>query len=196
MSYATATDLLALIRQTSGGQRVARMPGLDYIVVALARAGFFQIFVGQSAPVANQATTLWFQPNINSWLIEGTVWLWNATAAQYQPATPSLWSALLFSSPAAAIVQDVTTAGPVTVETIANVVRVQNVGAPVTLLMPLSTTVLNPVLISDWANHAGTNNILITLSGSDTFPLNATTQTIAADGGSVLLRPVPGGFAL
>lgn len=95
MSYNPVTDFLALLRSTSGGVRTERMPGLDYVISALARAGLITVSVGQTAPIANQATTVWFQPAVPSWNAEGVVWLWNSTLAIYQVATPTLWSLFL-----------------------------------------------------------------------------------------------------
>lgn len=99
MSYAPSTDFLGLLRNTPGGERSERMPGLDYVVVALARAGLINLSVGQVAPVANQATTAWFKPATQSWAAEGVLYLWNAGLAIYQPATPSLWKALIGAAP-------------------------------------------------------------------------------------------------
>lgn len=195
MSYSPITDFLALLRQTSGGVRTERMPGLDYIVAALARAGMITLSVSQTAPIASQATTAWFRPAIPSWNAEGTLFLWNSVTVQYELATPALWAAL-FTATTLAVVQDVAVAGPVNVLINAGVVRVMNVGAPVSLVMPLAANKLNPVLISDWANLAGANNITINRSGADVFPNGATSWTLGGDGASVFLRPVPGGYAL
>lgn len=105
-------------------------------------------------------------------------------------------SALISS--ATQIEQHITEAGPVAVAPNAGIVRVdQAVGAAITLDMPLSSAKTCPVLISDWKADAGTNNITINLTGSDKFPGNLTSWTIAADAGSVFLRPIPGvGYAL
>lgn len=93
--------------------------------------------------------------------------------------------------------QHITAAGPVAVLANAGIVRVdQTVGAAMALTMPLASAKTCPVLIGDWKGDAGTNNITITLSGSDKFPGNLTSWTIAADTGSVFLRPVSGGYAL
>lgn len=197
MAYTPQTDFLAVLRQTSGGVRTGRVPGLDYVVDALARAGMFNLVVSQTAPVTNQPLTAWLKPALPSYNAEGTFYLWDASAGAYDPATPALWSALLeASSSGSTVVQDVAIAGPTVVQTNANVVRVLNVGAAVALTMPLSANMSGPVLITDWANHAGTNKITITLSGGDTLPNGLTTWEIDGDGGSVYLRPVPGGFAL
>lgn len=194
MAYNPSADFLGLLRQTAGGVRAERMPGLDYIVVALARAGMFQLSVSAAAPVANQSTTAWFRPAVPSSSAEGVLFLWNDGTVEYEPATPALWAAIFAAL--AQVVQDVTTVGPVNVLANADVVRVQNVGAPVALVVPLSSAMAGPVLISDWANHAGTNNITLTLSGGDVFPGGGNTWVIGADTGSAFLRPVPGGFAL
>jgi hypothetical protein len=95
VSYNFTTDFLALLRTTPGGQRSEQMPGLDYVVAALARAGLINLVVSQSAPTANQATTVWFQPAVPSWSAEGVLFLWNAAAVAFQPATPVLWAAYL-----------------------------------------------------------------------------------------------------
>lgn len=199
MAYAPNIDFLALLRQTSGGVRAARVPGLDYVVAAMARAGLFLLVVGQVAPTSNQAATVWLKPAFpNSWAIEGSVFMWNANTTEYEPATPALWSALLSAaSPPSQVVQDVTAVGPVNVQPDANIVRVMNVGAAVTLVMPPSGTKVGPVLISDWANGASAHNIIITLaSGGDAFPGGVTVWTLGADTASVFLRPVPGGYTL
>jgi hypothetical protein len=94
--------------------------------------------------------------------------------------------------------QHITDAGPVTIQNTAGIVRVdQTVGAPITLTLPLASDKTCPVLISDWKGDAGTNNITIETSGSDTFPGGLTEWTIAADIGSVFLRPISGvGYVL
>lgn len=100
MSYSSITDFLALLRQTSGGVRTLEMPGLDYMLSALSRAGFITLSVGQAAPTSNQPTTVWLKPASPSWSAEGSVFLWNASAvpAQYQLATPALWIAYFSSN--------------------------------------------------------------------------------------------------
>jgi hypothetical protein len=79
-----------------------------------------------------------------------------------------------------------------------NIVRVnQTVGAPITLNMGFASNKTTPVLIIDWKGDAGTNNITIALSGSDRFPGGLTSWVIAANNGSVMLRPISTiGYAL
>lgn len=196
MSYAPTTDFLSLLRQVGAGVRAERMPGLDWVVVALARAGLFQLAVSQVAPTVNQPATAWFKPAVPSSFAEGILFLWNSVTLQYEVATPALWSLLFAATPAPTVVQDVAVAGPVNVLANAAIVRVLNVGAPVTLIMPLSANKIGSVLVSDWANLAGTNNIAIQRTGGDVFPNGLTALTIAGDGGSFFLRPVTGGYAL
>lgn len=96
------------------------------------------------------------------------------------------------------IEQHITTAGPVAILNNTGIVRVdQGTGAAITLTLPEASLKTCPVLISDWKGDAGTNNITIALSGSDTFPGGLTTWTIAANTGSVFLRPISGaGYVL
>ena len=103
MSYNPATDFIGLLRLVGSAVRSERMPGLDYVVAALARAGLFTLSVGQTAPTSNQASTFWFQPAIPSWTAEGVLYIWNPVAGLYQPATPALWQAFL--SPSGSVFQ-------------------------------------------------------------------------------------------
>lgn len=108
MSYNPATDFMGLLRLVGSGVRSERMPGLDYVVAALARAGMFALSVGQTAPTANQSSTFWFQPAIPSWVAEGTLYIWNPVAGAYQVATPALWQTFL--SPAGSVFQSLAAA--------------------------------------------------------------------------------------
>lgn len=98
MSYNPVTDFLGLLRSTTSGVEQVRAPTLDIVIAALARAGLFTLYVGQTAPTSNQAVTAWLQPAQPSWTAEGTLWLWNAGTAAYVPATPALFFALLQAS--------------------------------------------------------------------------------------------------
>lgn len=114
-------------------------------------------------------------------------------AAQFKQMT---LSALIAST--TQIVQTFTAAGTEAINPNTGIALVnQTVGAAKTLTMPLASAKTCPVLISDWKLDAGTNNITINLSGTDKFPGNLTSWTIAGDGGSVFLRPISGvGYAL
>jgi hypothetical protein len=187
------------MRLGSGGLRTERMPGLDYLVAAFARAGLFQLSVGQVAPITDQANTAWFKPALQSWSEEGVLYLWDAAVGEYALATLSLWQALLGGTNATpTVVQDVTGAGPVNVLTNASVVRVnQLVSAPITLTVPLSDLKTCDVLISDWKGVSGNGNpITVNLTGGDKFPGGVSTWSIEGNTGSIFLRRVPGGYAL
>lgn len=199
MSYTATTDFLELLRQTPGGVRALRMPGMDYVVAALARAELFSVQIGPTAPVTNQSTTVWFKPApAGSWVQEGAVFLYNVGTGEYEPASPVLWSSLLLASALpASQVQDITDPGPANILVGAGIVRVnQIVSAPITLIVPPSAAKIGSVLVSDWKGDAGANAITLNLSGADKFPGSLTTWTISNDTGSVFLRPVPGGYAL
>ena len=97
MSYNPATDFLGLFRQTGGGVRSADMPGLDWLIAGMARAGIFLLVAHPTTPPAsNQSKTVWLKTNATSYGAEGTVWLWNGSA--YAVATPALWQALFAAS--------------------------------------------------------------------------------------------------
>lgn len=148
MSYNPVTDFLGLLRTTANGVRSERMPGLDFVVTALARAGMITLYVGQTAPVANQSTTAWFQPASPSWNAEGQLWLWNSVAGAYQAATPALWTALFsivlsgyaFQSGNAALIQT-------TVGTSILAIQRDNLNAP------MATSVVLPNLAAQWAKN-------------------------------------------
>lgn len=93
--------------------------------------------------------------------------------------------------------QHITAAGPATIANNAGIVRVdQTVGAAITLNLPLAANKTCPVLIADWKDDAGTNNITIMPSGTEKIQ-GLSSWKIAADAGSVYLRPIPGvGYAI
>jgi len=200
MSYAPTTDFVSLLRLvSSGGVRVERMPGLDFVVIALARAGFFDLSVSDTAPTTSQTTTAWFRPAKPSWAAEGVLYLWDADSLSYQPATTMLWSELLITSKATTNTQMIKTPGPVTIgATIDHVLVNQTVSAPITLILPLASTKPNEVLVCDWKGDAGLGNtISIQTTGTDIFPGAITTWQIAANTGSVLFHPITGlGYAI
>ena len=95
MTYNPATDFIGLFRAISGGVEKAEMPGLDFVIVALARAGIITVQVDEMAPVANQSITAWFQPAAPSYIAEGAFFLWDANASAYAAATPFLLTEML-----------------------------------------------------------------------------------------------------
>lgn len=110
MSYSPITDFLSLLRRTPRGDRLAQMPGLDYVIAAMARMQMFTLWTGATAPLTSQASTVWLKPAQPSWSAEGGVFLWNGVTDQFEPATPALWYALLSISFAPYVFQLVTAA--------------------------------------------------------------------------------------
>lgn len=139
MAYSPVTDFLALIRDGDGAT-LAQMPGLDYVVSAMARAGMFRLSVGQTAPIVNQTDTVWLKPSVPSWVAEGTVWLWDASTGAYALATPALWDNVL--SPAGYSFQSAASASN-TARVGASLIAVQRAAPSVTVLML-------PTLLGQW----------------------------------------------
>lgn len=196
MSYNATTDFIGLLRLTGGGVRSERMPGLDYIIEALFRAGLFALSVGQTAPTVNQATTVWLQPALPSWSAEGVVYLWNPAALAYQVATPSLWQ--VFLNPTGSVFQDLTAANNV-INSGVSLAAVQRVAPGVTAiaLPSLSTQYLSQkdLEIVDFSTGiVGTHTITLTPVGAGvtimqqpTWQLLSTVDSLAG----VRLRPSP-----
>jgi hypothetical protein len=90
MSYTRATDFVGLMRAVTGGVQKAEMPGLDFLISGLSASGLVNVSISATAPVANQATTMWFQPATPSYSAEGVLYLWNGAA--YVAATPALFN--------------------------------------------------------------------------------------------------------
>lgn len=90
MSYNPATDFLGLWRNSGGEVSKLEMPGLDFVIAALARSGLLNVSVSATAPVANQSTTAWLQTAVPSYSGEGSFWLWDKVTSAYLPATSGL----------------------------------------------------------------------------------------------------------
>jgi hypothetical protein len=70
-------------------------------------------------------------------------------------------------------------------------------GSATAITLPLSSLKVSPVRIVDFKGDANTNNITVSLSGSDTFNGGLTSWKITGAGGSILLSPVSGlGYAV
>lgn len=95
MPYNPSSDFVGLWSAVSGGVQKAQMPGLDFVVQALGRAGLLRISTSATAPITNQLTTAWFRPTSPSFSGEGTLFLWDASLNMYVPATPELFLAML-----------------------------------------------------------------------------------------------------
>lgn len=95
MVYNPATDFLGLWRNIAGQVSKLEMPGLDYAIAALARAGVITLSVSATAPVVSQSTTAWLQAAVPSYSAEGVLRLWDPVAAAYAAATPALFFRML-----------------------------------------------------------------------------------------------------
>lgn len=91
MPYNPSSDFVGLWRAISGGVEKAEMPGLDFVVAAMSRAGLMRTVTSQTAPTVNQSTTAWFKPAAQSFASEGTLFLWDPSLNMYVPATPELF---------------------------------------------------------------------------------------------------------
>lgn len=95
MTYSPVTDFLGLWRNNAGQVTKLEMPGLDFMVAALARAGFITLSVSATAPVVSQSTTAWLQAAVPSYSAEGDMFLWDAGTSAYVAATPALFFKML-----------------------------------------------------------------------------------------------------
>jgi hypothetical protein len=96
MAFSSANDFFAMFRtNTSGGVDTLRMPIIDAMLQTLADNGLINVSAGTTAPVTNQATTIWLNTQVPSYNGPSSVLLWNAATSAYVPATPALFAALL-----------------------------------------------------------------------------------------------------
>jgi hypothetical protein len=194
MSYNPATDFIGLLRLVGSGVRSERMPGLDYVVAALARAGMFAMSIGQTAPTVNQASTFWFQPAIPSWTAEGTLYIWNPVAGAYQQATPALWRAFL--SPSGSVFQSLAAANN-TINPGVSLAAVQR-AAPVNTTVQLPTIAAQyltqkDIVLVDYSTAVANHDILLTTPDGATImgQANWNLLSTAASLVCVRLRPSP-----
>jgi hypothetical protein len=69
-------------------------------------------------------------------------------------------------------------------------------GGATNVVFPLAVNKTGDCLVADFKRDAGTNNITITPTSPDTI-MGLSSYVIAADGGSVRLKPIPGvGYAI
>lgn len=67
-------------------------------------------------------------------------------------------------------------------------------GSATAVNMPASALKIGKCKIVDWKGDAGTNNITINNNASEKFNANQSTWTLAADGASIVLDPIPTGI--
>lgn len=170
MSYTPTTDFLALLRQSSDGVELARMPGLDFSISAMARAGMFSLSVGQTEPNVNQPSTVWFRPSEPSWVAEGNVFLWNAFTAAYELATPALWAAVLTITLSGYAFQSAPNASNA-VDALTSLIAVER-AAPSATALRLPTVLSRggkPLQIADWSTITVPHDITLTPTAGNTI---------------------------
>jgi hypothetical protein len=93
--------------------------------------------------------------------------------------------------------QEITAGATANVGATSFTVRVNKaVGGAITLTLPLAIAKTVPVLIADWKGDASINSITINPSGTEKIQ-GLSSWIIAADNGSIFLRPIPGvGYAI
>lgn len=91
MPYEPSTDFVGLWRAVLGGVEKSELPGLDFVVAALGRAGIIRVVFSEVAPTVNQSTTAWFRTAHPSYAAEGALYLWDQRLGTYVPATPELF---------------------------------------------------------------------------------------------------------
>lgn len=162
MSYDPTTDFVALLRLASDTVETERMPGMDYVLVAMSRAGLFSLATGQTEPTVNQSTTVWLKTALPSWTAEGTVYLWNAGTGAYELATADLWSQL--SARATALVFQSVVVGAVNLNNDTTLAAVQRANPALTVLtLPrLSTRRNQPLHVVDWSDPVVAHTIRLT----------------------------------
>jgi hypothetical protein len=197
MSYNPTTDFLALLRNMGSGVRTEQMPGLDYVVAALQRAGLLtNLVIGQTAPSSNQAATPWFQPAIPSWTGEGVLWLWNAAASTYQVATSALWVAFLFQSTSGYVFQNIATnsAAVLAGTTLAAVQRAAPAATAITLpTLANQFAFARKLQIVDFSTGVVNHTITLTTPDGATIMQQASWQLLstAVQLAGVMLQPSP-----
>lgn len=95
MVYNPAADFVGLWRNNAGQVSKSEMPGLDFLVAALARAGVINLVVAAAPPVVSQSVTAWLRTAVPSYSAEGALFLWDAVSAAYVAATPALFLSML-----------------------------------------------------------------------------------------------------
>jgi hypothetical protein len=77
------------------------------------------------------------------------------------------------------------------------IVMNRTIGAASNVNLPLASTKIGKVKVSDFKADSGTNIITVNTTGADKFPGGGTTWQIAANGASVVFDPIPGiGYAV
>lgn len=181
MAYNPATDFLGLVRIIGSSIRSEYMPGLDWVVEALARMGMFSLSVGQTAPTVNQASTFWLKPAQPSWLAEGTLFIWNPVTTRYEQATAALWQAFL--SPSGQVFQSLAGANNIILPGV-SLAAIQRVA-------PVNTAVQLPTIAAQFLTQKD-----ILLVDYSTAVANHTITLSTPDGAAIMQIASPPGWQL
>lgn len=120
MAYNPATDGVGLWRNNGASYLKETMPGIDFVVAALGRAGLITVTVAATQPLVNQNVTAWFQPAAPSYSGEGALYLWDPDTTAYAPATMALLLHMLQAAAGQNGVSWYTTAGGPPANTVGN----------------------------------------------------------------------------
>jgi hypothetical protein len=170
VSYDPTTDFLGLLRRDGATVELARIPGLDFFVSAMARAGLCTLSVGQVAPIVNQPNTVWFRPAEPSWTAEGHVFLWNALTDAYELATPALWTTFLTFSLSGYLFQAATNASTAVGAT-TSLIAVQR-EAPTATALRLPSVLSRggkALQVADWSNNVTNHLVTLTPAAGNTI---------------------------
>lgn len=181
MSYTPITDFLSLLRSTGAGQRTLSMPGLDYVVSAMARAGMFAVYVGQTPPLSRQSTTVWVRPSVPSWVAEADVFLWSLAAHAYQPATPALWRTFFSGGATTPYVFQAVSGATDTVDAGTTLLAVER-AAPASTLLTLPSLIdqgLQSIKIIDWSTGVTDHHIFVSTPDGATIMKQNTWELVS-----------------
>lgn len=157
MAYDPTSDFLALIRQTSGGVRLERMPGLDYVLAALQRMGFCNVWVNPTTAPTDTASA-WLKTSSTSYAAEGSVFLYNPVNDEFEPATPELWQLLFVANSSASFQRVSVAAADVLKSTVLLAVQRDNPGVT-TLNLPSVLLRTQELKIVDWSTNVVAHEI-------------------------------------
>lgn len=194
MTYNPVTDFVSLSRLLGSENEFARVPGLDFVLSALQRAGMFNWYVGQTAPTANQPTTVWLKPALPSWTAEGAVFLWDVSLGTYAPASPQLWTELFAAWSTGYVFQSLTSPNNV-VQALTSLAVIQRTTPSVTgvILPTIASRRGTKLQIADWSDGVTAHVINLTPAAGQTIMRRSawTLYSTADQLAGVTLQPSP-----
>jgi hypothetical protein len=136
------------------------MPGLDFVTSALQRIGLFGLWVHPSnPPTTDVSSTVWLKTSSTSWSAEGSIFLYNATTATFEPATPALWRAIFVAASGANVFQSVT-GGAAAVNALTTLLAVERDNPGLTgLTLPSVVGRSQSLQIVDWSTNVAAHEV-------------------------------------